>query len=258
MTATCSVGKRTQPTNDLGLGALEALGLRFLAADGRRISPTFPANWPAIETIAGKIDPLLPPIHISCDVRNPLLGRSGAAAVYGPQKGLRAEDIERMNGEMSRIARLVWAHFETDLSAIDTPGAGAAGGISSGLMVLLDSRQAFSFRIRGSLLEAKNHGVRALLHADALAHGRLQILTDCGDVTGAEMRDEIFSGARAGHRPIGARLKKAHRRRRAPSRSGEAARRFAESPRRGAGALTRERFRRRTSDSIRKPGSAQR
>src|SRR6185312_11178417 len=75
-------------TNDLGLGALSALGLEFRSAAGAKLLPPIPAVWPQLARIEGKLPSSLPPIRIACDVANPLLGPRGATAVFGPQKGL--------------------------------------------------------------------------------------------------------------------------------------------------------------------------
>ena len=83
-------------TNDLGLGALAALGLEFTDAAGRPIHPPVPAEWTRIARLSGRLVAGLPPVYIACDVTNPLLGPRGAAAVYGPQKGLRPADHVRL------------------------------------------------------------------------------------------------------------------------------------------------------------------
>lgn len=121
-------------TSDLGLGALAALGLECCTERGEIVSPPIPARWLEIARFTGRIAPGLPPIFIACDVANPLLGPTGAAAVYGPQKGLRAADLSRLDGEAGRLARLLCAHSAQPQSLIDLPGTGAAGGISFGLM----------------------------------------------------------------------------------------------------------------------------
>lgn len=121
-------------TNELGLTALAELGLSFHDAAGTRIHPPIPAAWPRIAAIDGAVEPGLPPIRIACDVTNPLLGPRGAAAVYGPQKGLRAADHARLEAESARLARLLCAHTRQPLSLLDVSGAGAAGGIAFGLM----------------------------------------------------------------------------------------------------------------------------
>ncbi|HTQ31849.1 MAG TPA: glycerate kinase [Opitutaceae bacterium] len=121
-------------THDLGLGALNALGLEFRGAGGEKIRPPVPAHWPNITAIEGEIFAAIPPIFIACDVTNPLLGPRGAAAVYAPQKGLRGEDLPRLEAGTARMARLLCAHCGRPESLMDTPGAGAAGGIAFGLL----------------------------------------------------------------------------------------------------------------------------
>jgi glycerate kinase len=93
-----------------------------------------PAAWPGLVRISGHITPGLPPIRIACDVTNPLAGPRGAAATYGPQKGLRAADLARLDGESVRVARMLCAQSGRPDTLLDVPGAGAAGGISFGLM----------------------------------------------------------------------------------------------------------------------------
>ncbi len=121
-------------THDLGLGALAALGFDFLDPAGKQISPPIPARWPRVARIGGAISSPLPPIRIACDVTNPLLGPQGAAAVYGPQKGLLPADLARLDHESARLALLLCAHCRQPDTLMDVPGAGAAGGISFGLM----------------------------------------------------------------------------------------------------------------------------
>ena len=75
-------------TNDIGLGALAALGLNFWGKDHGKITNPFPDYWQ--ELIRIDFDQLvsLPPLFVACDVDNPYLGENGATAQYGPQKGL--------------------------------------------------------------------------------------------------------------------------------------------------------------------------
>jgi glycerate kinase len=121
-------------TNDLGLGALSALGLEFRGEDGENIRPPIPAHWKRIAAIEGEVFTAIPPIHIACDVANPLLGPRGAAAIYGPQKGLRVEDLPRLETESARLAQMLCACCHQPESLMEEPGAGAAGGMAFGLM----------------------------------------------------------------------------------------------------------------------------
>ena len=121
-------------THDLGLGALSALGFEFRGADGAKIRPPVPAQWPRLARIEGALYPSIPPIRIACDVSNPLLGPRGAAAVYAPQKGLGPADFERLEAATAGMAARLIAASGAAPDLAKRPGAGAAGGISFGLM----------------------------------------------------------------------------------------------------------------------------
>ena len=140
-------------TNDLGLGALAALGLKFETAGGGRVELPIPARWREINRISGRIDPPLPPIFIACDVTNPLLGPRGAAAIYGPQKGLRPADFARLDHETARLALLLCSHSGTSDHLMELPGAGAAGGISFGLMAAAGAKLLPGFELVSAWLD---------------------------------------------------------------------------------------------------------
>ena len=140
-------------TNDLGLGALSALGLDCLDAAGEKIAPPIPARWSQITRLTGTPAAGLPPIRIACDVTNPLLGQRGAAAVYGPQKGLRAADLARLDSACARLGLMLCAHCRQHDDLMDAPGAGAAGGIAFGLMVAANARLLPGFDLVGAWLD---------------------------------------------------------------------------------------------------------
>ena len=127
-------------THDLGLGALNVLGLEFRASDGRKFRPPLPAHWSQIAAIEGSVFSSIPPLRVACDVSNPLLGPRGAAAVYAPQKGLRPDDLGRIEAETARMAALLCEHCGKARDLAETPGAGAAGGFAFGLMVAAGAR----------------------------------------------------------------------------------------------------------------------
>jgi glycerate 2-kinase len=140
-------------THDLGLGALAALGLDFQTARGASVFPPVPARWPAITRIQGSVNPPVPPISIACDVSNPLLGPTGAAATYGPQKGLHPEDLPRLDAESERLARILCAHCKKPDSTLALPGTGAAGGISFGLMTAANAQLVSGFDLVSAWLD---------------------------------------------------------------------------------------------------------
>ncbi len=148
-------------TNDLGLGALEALGLQFNGRKRGPINRITPAKFSAVNSYSGKIDLDLPPILIACDVANPLLGSNGASAVFGPQKGLRTADLPRLDREMGVMARRLCQYFKTPEGLIGEAGSGAAGGISFGFKAALGARICPGFELVSGWLRLPQKVARA-------------------------------------------------------------------------------------------------
>lgn len=121
-------------THDLGLGALSALGLEFRNAAGHALRPPLPASWSEIVAIEGAVATTIPPIYIACDVTNPLLGPTGAATVFAPQKGLHVDELTGLEAASERLAQMLCTHCHQPLNLPDTAGAGAAGGTAFGLI----------------------------------------------------------------------------------------------------------------------------
>jgi len=121
-------------TNDLGLGALAALGFKFLTASGAIITVPTPARWEKIQHIDHSYTLKLPPCFIACDVTNPLLGPHGATTTFGPQKGLKPEDLPQLEAQAARMAAMLCEACGQPSSLADLPGAGAAGGLGFGLL----------------------------------------------------------------------------------------------------------------------------
>lgn len=120
-------------THDLGLGALEALGLRFRAENGDILAQLTPHHWDKIVAIEGEVPKKLPRIILAPNVQNKLLGSRGAASLFGPQKGLKNSDLNRLETQTLRMAELIMGHFGASRSIIEAPGSGAAGGMMVGL-----------------------------------------------------------------------------------------------------------------------------
>jgi glycerate kinase len=71
-------------------------------------------------------------VQVACDVSNPLTGPQGATAVYGPQKGATPRMVRELDAALAQYAdRLKW---DLGQEVAETPGAGAAGGLGTGLM----------------------------------------------------------------------------------------------------------------------------
>jgi glycerate kinase len=115
-------------STDGGVGALAALGARFLDAAGRPIRLGNRGLGTLVRVDLSDLRPLPPSgAVILSDVDNPLLGARGAAAVFGPQKGADAAMVYVLESNLARLARLLPADPRA-------PGAGAAGGTGFGLL----------------------------------------------------------------------------------------------------------------------------
>lgn len=136
------VGIGGSATNDGGSGMAWAMGYRFLDAHGHGFFP-LPANLTSLEHIVAPENFTLPEVIAACDVTNPLLGREGATAVYGPQKGVRLERIPEFEAALQHLAEIVRRDLGTDYVA--SPGAGAAGGLGFGLMSFCQAKMQPGF-----------------------------------------------------------------------------------------------------------------
>ena len=153
---TLYIGLGGSATNDGGAGMLQALGARLVDDRGCDIAP----GLAGLEQVTG-VD-LVPAVRaldgvrivVLSDVENPLVGRRGALAVFGGQKGLPTDDAEALHkydSWMVGYGRLLDAAIaeararellrvsegaRTFGSVLGVPGAGAAGGLGAALLAL--------------------------------------------------------------------------------------------------------------------------
>jgi glycerate kinase len=131
-----TIGLGGSATTDGGSGMLQALGARFVNADGSDI-PEGGGALAALDRIdAAALDPRLADVSlvVASDVTNPLCGPRGAAATYGPQKGADPPAVEELDAALAVYGRAIEA--ATGRLVADLPGAGAAGGTTAGLLGL--------------------------------------------------------------------------------------------------------------------------
>ena len=121
------------------------------------------------------LDPRLATVElqVACDVSNPLSGPSGAAAVYGPQKGATPEDVQDLDRRLDRFADTM--DVEAGRPERETPGAGAAGGVGYALLSIQDRFGAFALRPGVDLvMDATDFDAR-LARADLVVTGEGRI-----------------------------------------------------------------------------------
>jgi glycerate kinase len=117
-------------------------------------------------------------LEVACDVSNPLLGPTGAAATYGPQKGATPDDVMALDARNA-----AWAD---ELEALEgrrereTPGAGAAGGVGFALLAAQGRFRSFGLRPGVDLvMEATDFPAR-LPRADVVITGEGRIDAQTG------------------------------------------------------------------------------
>ena len=134
------VGIGGSATNDGGAGMLQALGALLLDANKQPIG----AGGGCLQDLAAidlsGLDKRLADVEIvvACDVDNPLCGEKGASAVFGPQKGATAEMVQALDSGLQHFAALAARDLGLDIQS--PAGAGAAGGMGGGVLLLPDAR----------------------------------------------------------------------------------------------------------------------
>ena len=141
------IGIGGSATTDGGAGMAQALGARLLDGRGRDIPPGGCGLRELRRIDLSRMDPRIREVSIraACDVKNPLLGEAGAAAVYGPQKGASPEQVAMLEEGLTQLAGVAGRDLGVDPS--DVPGAGAAGGLGWGLMAFCGAELVPGFRL---------------------------------------------------------------------------------------------------------------
>ncbi len=141
------VGIGGSATNDGGIGMLQALGYGFLDENGQQV-PFGAEGLRRLKSITD--DGVLPELsechfRVACDVTNPLCGKSGCSAVFGPQKGATPEMIRQMDGWLSAYAQM---SRNINPAADETyPGTGAAGGLGFAFLTFTNAALESGVRI---------------------------------------------------------------------------------------------------------------
>ena len=120
-------------TNDGGAGMVQALGAKLLDARQNEIGKGGAALDALTRIDISQLDPRLAAcrIEVACDVTNPLTGKEGASAVFGPQKGATVETIDRLDTALVHYAQIIARDLEVDV--LELAGGGAAGGMGAAL-----------------------------------------------------------------------------------------------------------------------------
>lgn len=123
-------------TNDGGVGMLQALGVKFTDKNGQDIKMGGGELIHLAHIDLSSLDPRLlhTSIEVACDVDNPLCGKEGASCVFGRQKGADDEMIIKLDNALSHFGDIAYKILHKEIKS--ARGAGAAGGMGAGLLLL--------------------------------------------------------------------------------------------------------------------------
>ncbi len=187
------VGIGGSATNDGGAGMAEALGARFRDASGRelrgltggRLGEVASVEWEAVRRRLSGVS-----VTVAADVRSPLLGPSGAAAVFAPQKGATPAEVPLLEAGLARLRRALTPDEESSFPQ-GRPGDGAAGGLGYGCRVFcgaaFESGAKLVMRESGfaaSLCDESGRGpVRLVITGEGRADGQTEAGKLCREVS---------------------------------------------------------------------------
>ncbi len=170
-------------TNDGGMGAMTALGVRFLDREGNTLTG-FGEDVGKVDRI--DVSGLHPAVAeteftVMCDVTNPLTGPDGAAYTFGKQKGGTPEILDKLEADMKEYAKKLLELTGIDVNQI--PGSGAAGGLGAALKVFL-----------GANMKSGIETVLDLIQFDSLLTGTDLVITGEGRMDWQSAFGKVPSG----------------------------------------------------------------
>jgi glycerate kinase len=159
------IGIGGSATVDAGIGFFQALGIQFYDKQGQITDGNGEALQYIEEIDTSGLDSRLQKMRITVmsDVTNPLLGETGAIAVFGKQKGVKVEEFSQYDRWMANFADAVQKCLGEDEREMS--GSGAAGGLGFALRSFLDvdMKGGFSLIAEFSDLEKKIKGASLVL-----------------------------------------------------------------------------------------------
>ncbi|WP_058484930.1 glycerate kinase family protein [Defluviitalea phaphyphila] len=126
-------------TNDGGIGAIQALGGKFLDKDKKEVKGIGDCLKDIHSIDISNLHPKIKDTNftVMCDVKNPLTGENGATRVYSKQKGATKNIEDYLELGMLNYEKVLKKYMH--LPDEEIPGAGAAGGLGIALKVFLNA-----------------------------------------------------------------------------------------------------------------------
>jgi glycerate kinase len=133
------VGLGGSSTNDGGCGAAAAVGVKFYDKKGNEFIPVgktlIDIDRIDLSHKAKELDNI--EIITMCDIDNPMYGPTGAAYIFGPQKGADEKMILELDKGLKNLCDVIERETGKDLK--DYPGSGAAGAMGAGMIAFFNS-----------------------------------------------------------------------------------------------------------------------
>ena len=169
-------------TNDGGMGAMRALGVRFLDAQGNVLTGVGSDLEKVADIDMSGLHPAVAEAEITvmCDVTNPLTGPDGATYTFGKQKGGTPEILDRLEAGMKNYAAVMRAK---GMDVENKEGAGAAGGLGAALCGFLKAN-----------LKSGIETVLDLIDFDGLLEGTDLVVTGEGRIDWQSAFGKVPSG----------------------------------------------------------------
>jgi glycerate kinase len=170
-------------TNDAGAGMAAALGVEFYDEENHVFVPTGGTLCKIKHINTEKISDKIAGISFAamCDIDNPLCGTTGAAYVFGPQKGADPAMVEELDKGLQNIARVIYYDLGKEVSGL--PGSGAAGGLGAGVAAFLNATLQPGIDI-----------VLDTVHFDELLQGADLVFTGEGKMDTQSLRGKVVIG----------------------------------------------------------------
>ena len=173
-------------TNDGGCGCAAAMGVKFYDKSGNEFVPVGGTLKDISRIDVSEAKKLLEGVKITamCDIDNPLYGPTGAAYVFGPQKGADEEMVEKLDEGLRHLAEVIESSLGLDVALL--PGAGAAGGFGAGCVAFF-----------GAELRSGIETVLDTVRFDTLLDGADLVITGEGRIDGQSLRGKVVVGVAA-------------------------------------------------------------
>lgn len=170
-------------TNDLGCGAAAAVGVKFYNENNDIFIPVGENLSKIVDIDKSVAEDLLRGVKIitMCDIDNPLYGKTGAAYIFGPQKGADEEMVEFLDQQLKKASEIIKKSLFIDIAHIK--GAGAAGGMGAGTVAFF-----------GAELQMGIEAILDTVRFEELIEGADIIFTGEGKIDTQSLRGKVVVG----------------------------------------------------------------